>query len=92
MASAYKRPVLSESVNGFMGRLRKGHRWLTEQHRLWLFGDTMASDDERFSQALAQWDALERVMRCFGYQGCVWGALKRCPVDAPVICDGCAAW
>ena len=70
-------------------RLRVGQRWLAEEHHRYLAEDSRAATDERFSTALAAWDALERVFRCSGYKGCIWGEGQRCPPVALVVCDGC---
>ena len=80
---------LTASTSEMLRRLRVGQRWLTEQHRAYLAEDPAAASDEKFSIALAAWDQLERVFRCSGYQGCIWGEGQRCPKDAPVICDQC---
>lgn len=70
-------------------RLQGGQQWLATEHQRWLLGDTQAATDERFSRALAGWDALERVFRCTGYTSCIWGEGKACPEDAVALCDGC---
>lgn len=70
-------------------RLRKGYGWLTEQHRLWLKDDPMAVSDEVFSAALIGWDGMERIFRCSGYEGCIWGTNNLCVADAPIVCDAC---
>lgn len=80
---------MTSSKLTILSRLRAGQRWLTNQHRLWLGDDSAAASDEEFSRALAAWDALERVFRCTGYTGCIWGADKHCSEDGPVVCDGC---
>lgn len=72
------------------GRLQRGQQWLREQRLLWLAGNPRVVSDERFSAALAAWDALERVFRCSGYTECIWGPGRSCPDDAPGLCDGCA--
>ena len=71
--------------------LRAGQVWLAKQHQIWLAGDLKKASAERFHGALAEWDALERVFRCAGYTGCIWGIDKQCPRDSPVMCDGCLA-
>jgi hypothetical protein len=71
-------------------RLRVGQQWLTREYQRWLVGDPQAATDERFSRALAGWDALERILRqLYEYQGCIFGPAQSCPEDAPVQCDGC---
>ena len=72
-----------------MARLRKGYGWLTEQHRLWLNSDPAAVSDEAFINALEGWISMERVLRCSGYGGCIWGQKNLCVQDAPVTCDAC---
>ena len=79
----------SETAQAILARLRNGQGWLTEQHQLYLADDPAAASDERFCIALATWEQLERVFRCTGYQGCIWGPDVRCPDDAPVNCNGC---
>ena len=80
---------LSESVKALIIRLRRGQRWLTEEHRSWMADDSRAASDEAFSAALAGWDQIERVLRCSVYTGCIWGVNRSCPQDAPVRCGGC---
>ena len=70
-------------------RLQLGQQWLVREHGLWIADDPKAATDERFSRALAGWDALERVFRCTGYTGCIWEPDKICPDGAVVLCDGC---
>ena len=80
---------MSISAKDSVRQLRAGHRWLTEQHRLWLAGDRLDGDDAKFSRILDAWGLLEQVLRRTGYGGCIWAPGGRCPADAPVICDGC---
>ena len=80
---------LNSSTGEMLRRLRAGQKWLTAQNRSFLADDPRASRDERFMQAMDSWDRLERVFRCTNYQGCIWGPDGRCPVDSPVVCDGC---
>jgi len=80
---------MSISAKDSVRQLRAGHRWLTEQHRLWLAGDRLDGDDAKFSRILDDWGLLEQVLRRTGYGGCIWAPGGRCPADAPVICDGC---
>lgn len=82
---------LSNSAKELLRRLQRGQRLLTEQRQLWLDGDPQAASDEQFSDALARWDALERVFRCTKYTACIWGPGRSCPEDAPGLCDGCVA-
>lgn len=70
-------------------RLQLGQQWLSREHQRWLAGDPKVVTDARFSRALGGWDSLERVFRCTGYTGCIWGPDKACPEDAVGICDGC---
>ena len=70
-------------------RLQVGQQWLGREHGLWLAGDPKAASDERFSRALAGWDALERVYRCARPSGCIWAPDRACPEDAVALCDGC---
>jgi hypothetical protein len=80
----------NEVTDGLLNRLRAGSQWLTAQHLAWLEGSPDAGSDERFSVALAAWTEMERSLRLvFGYEGCVFGPDRRCPDDAPVICDFC---
>jgi hypothetical protein len=77
-------------TNILLSRLQNGSRWLSAQHLAWLEGNPDAASDERFSVALAAWGELERSLRLvFGYDGCACGPDRRCPEDAPVICDFC---
>ena len=71
------------------GRLRAGAKWLKEQHTLWVNDDPAAATDAEFSKALAGWDAMERVFRCSGYDGCIFAPDAACLQDAPVSCDAC---
>jgi hypothetical protein len=80
---------LSINTKESVRQLRAGHRWLTEQHRLWLAGDRLDGDDSKFSRILDDWGLLEQVLRRAGFGGCIWAPGGRCPADAPVICDGC---
>ena len=82
---------MSISAKDSVRQLRAGHRWLTEQHRLWLAGDRLDGDDAKFSRILDDWGLLEQVLRRTGYGGCIWAPGLLCPADAPVICDGCIA-
>ena len=82
---------MSISAKDSVRQLRAGHRWLTEQHRLWLEGDRLDGDDAKFSCILDDWGLLEQVLRRTGYGGCIWAPGLLCPADAPVICDGCIA-
>ena len=82
---------MSISAKDSVRQLRAGHRWLTEQHRLWLAGDRLDGDDAKFSHILDDWGLLEQVLRRTGYGGCIWAPGLLCPADAPVICDGCIA-
>ena len=81
--------ALPESAVLLIERLRNGSQWLAQEHSLWLSEDPIASADDKFSHALASWTELERVFRCTGYGGCIFGPDQRCPVDAPAKCDGC---
>ena len=80
---------MSISAKDSVRQLRAGHRWLTEQHRLWLAGDRLDGDDAKFSRILDDWGLLEQVLRRAGFGGCIWAPGGRCPADAPVVCDGC---
>lgn len=80
---------LTESVKELALRLLHGQALLAKQHQLWLAGDPKAVKNEVFSDALARWDALERVFRCTGYTGCIWGLDRSCPEDAVAVCDAC---
>lgn len=82
---------LSKSAQELLLRLKHGQGLLMEQHMLWLADDPRAASDEKFSDALARWDALERVFRCTKYIGCIWGQGRACSEDSPVLCDGCVA-
>ena len=84
-------PGLSKSAQELLLRLQHGQRLLTEQRLLWLCDDPKAASDEKFSDALARWDVLERVFRCTKYTGCIWGQGRACSEDSPVLCDGCVA-
>jgi hypothetical protein len=76
--------------DNLIARLQAGSHWLTDQHLAWVEGKSAASD-ERFSVALAAWGEMERSLRMvFGHEGCVFGPDRRCPEDAPVVCDFCA--
>lgn len=79
----------TETVETLVLRLRQGQTLLTRQHALWLADNPKAAKDEVFSDALARWDALERVFRCTGYTGCIWAPDKICPDGAVARCDGC---
>jgi hypothetical protein len=72
-------------------RLQVGQQWLAREYQRSLVGDPKAASDERFSRALAGWDALERVYRCARPSGCIWGPGRSCPADAVGTCDSCAA-
>ena len=80
---------LTESAKVLVLRLQRGQTLLIRQHALWLVDDAKAAKDEVFSDALARWDALERIFRCTSYTGCIWGPGKSCSEDAPVLCDAC---
>ena len=72
-------------------RLEAGSRWLAAQHQLWLADDPSAADDANFSEELAAWDSLERILRqVYHYQGCIFGPGQACPEDACAWCDPCA--
>ena len=71
-------------------RLVNGSRWLTEQHRLWLNGDT-AADDSAFYLALVGWETLEAQLRGQDFQGCIFGQNNHCPQAAVVDCRACVA-
>jgi hypothetical protein len=71
--------------------LRAGQQWLTKQNEFWLAENPKSASDTRFSVALSEWDSLERVFRCSGYEGCIWGVGSSCPKESPVICDGCVS-
>jgi hypothetical protein len=85
-----KGPAKPNAVSdNLLARLQAGSRWLTDQHLAWVEGKGAASD-ERFSAALEAWDLMERLLReVYGYDGCIFGPDRRCPDDAPVICDFC---
>ena len=70
-------------------RLQVGQQWLGREYQRWLAGDPKAVTAERFSRALAGWDALERVFRCARPSGCIWAPDRSCPEDAVALCDGC---
>jgi hypothetical protein len=73
-----------------LSRLQAGSKWLTAQHKAWLEGNPDSASDARFSTALDAWAELKRSLRAvFGYEGCVFGPDRRCPEDAPVLCDFC---
>lgn len=80
---------LTESAKVLVLRLQHGQTTLTDQHRRWLVDDPKAAKDAVFSDALARWDALERVFRCAQPSGCIWGPDKSCSENAPVVCDAC---
>ena len=80
---------VTEPVEALLLRLRQGQTLLTRQHARWLADDAKAAKAEVFSDALARWDALERVFRCTGYTGCIWGPGKSCPEESVIRCDGC---
>jgi hypothetical protein len=77
------------NIKDLLARLKAGQKWLAVEHRLWITDDPQAASDAKFSAALAGWDSLERVFRCSGYAGCIWGPGGSCPEDSPVLCDGC---
>ena len=70
-------------------RLQVGQQWLAREYQRLLADDPHAATDERFSRALAGWDALEGVYRCACPSGCIWGPDKSCPEESVVRCDGC---
>jgi len=80
---------LSVNTKESVRQIRAGHRWLIEQHRLWLAGDPLDGDDTKFSHILGDWGLLEQVLRRTGFIGCIWAPGGLCPADAPVICDDC---
>ncbi len=82
--------VINESIAELIRRLRRGQRWLTQQHLAKLVGQQQVSD-QLFCLGLVKWDQVEHLLRCSTYQGCIWGSDKECPEDAPVSCDACAA-
>lgn len=77
------------NIERLRARLQVGQQWLTREQQRSFLGDSQAATDERFSQALAGWDALERVYRCARPSGCIWEPGKTCSEDAVVLCDGC---
>ena len=81
--------MTSPTVEALRTRLQVGQQWLTTEHQRWLAEDPQVASDERFSRALAGWDALERVFRSSDYAGCIWGPGKACPEETVVLCDGC---
>lgn len=82
-------PAAQEAQSFTLNRLRRGNKWLQEQHRGWLADDPAAANDAEFSHALAGWLDLENILRSTGYQGCIHGPGAICPEDGPVVCDGC---
>ena len=77
---------LSDATKELIRRLRRGQRWLTENHRDWFGGAEL--DDAEFSTSLMGWGELEVRLRQTGYTDCIWGKGK-CLDDAPVRCDAC---
>lgn len=71
-----------------IAELRDGQKWLIAQHNLWLVGDAVAADDDFFSRCLAAWEEAEKLLRCSGYNRCIWED-GECPTVSPVICDAC---
>ena len=57
---------MSISAKDSVRQLRAGHRWLTEQHRLWLAGDRLDGDDAKFSRILDDWDDWNRFCAALG--------------------------
>ena len=86
MTSASK---LSNGAKGLLRQLRDHHRWLTEQHRLWIADDPQGANDSTFTHRMARFSLIEQALRCAGLTGCIWAPGGRCPQDAPVTCDGC---
>ena len=86
MTSASK---LSNGAKGLLRQLRDNHRWLTEQHRLWIADDPQCANDRTFAHRMALFSLIEQALRCAGLTGCIWAPGGRCPQDAPVTCDRC---
>jgi hypothetical protein len=80
-----------KNIEALRTRLQVGQQWLAKEHQRRVVGDPQAATDERFSRALAGWDALERVYRCARPRGCIWGPGRSCPGDAVGVCDSCVA-
>jgi hypothetical protein len=79
-------------LSQLLERLRKGSRWLQQEHQLFIDNTPDRTDDTLFSKMLHTWDSLEVALRdIHDYQGCVFGEGQRCPEGAPVRCFACAA-
>jgi hypothetical protein len=77
-------------TDNLLSRLQAGTRWLTASHQAWLAGKPDAASDGKFAAALAAWTEMERSLRLvFGHRGCIFCLDRRCPDDAPVVCDFC---
>lgn len=76
------------TIDHLRTRLQAGQQWLTRENQRWGANDPNAATDERFSRALAGWDALERVYRCARPSGCIWSP-KFCPQACVATCDSC---
>jgi hypothetical protein len=83
--------ISGTNIKALRIRLQVGQQWLAKEHQRWLVADPQAANDERFSRALAGWDALERVYRCARPSGCIWGPGRSCPEDTRAVCDSCVA-
>jgi hypothetical protein len=85
-----KSTISSGQEDALLFRLQAGSQWLTAQHQAWLEGRVDVAEDEPFSAALEAWDLLEGMLRqVFSYGECIFGLNRRCPGEAPGMCDFC---
>lgn len=84
--------AVSTPPDRLVNRLRKGHQWLMTEYQKQMDDAPDAATTGLFGKALATWGELEQTLRVVhSYEGCIFGEGQRCPDNAPMVCDTCAA-